>query len=186
MSRDPNAPPLIRYLGRPLYCFAALLIGFSVLDFLLNVWPVQPSVLAWRYAGEGLFSGSVLTIALGLLLINGLALLGKNYRALERAMLLEIVFALIYFVFAVDFALSMWRLRDTALPDLDVRLVFEAGGAKVAFKYFATGLLQLLAALGSFRWKLDNPPPLEMASGPKRPWWLFWWPEPDPPPRRSR
>lgn len=182
MSDGPVDPPLLQYLGRPLYWLAGLLIGASLLDLILNIWPPSPGTPSWRYASEGLFSGSLPALALGFLLLNTLALLGRKHRLLRRLVHAHAGFALLYLILAADFAFNAWQLREGAVPDLRDQLVFDVGAVKVVAKYLVTGTLQVLAALATWRWLVENPKPGRLDfGGPKRPWWLFWWPDPAPP-----
>jgi hypothetical protein len=61
------------------------------------------------------------------------------------------------------------------------------GAGKVVLKYLAFAGIQVMAALASWRWLRDNPKPEMLQLGArKRPWWLFWWPEPSTPPQRRQ
>jgi hypothetical protein len=185
MSQDSNASPVVSYLGQPLRWFAGFWVLVSLFEFLLNIWPLQFRSLAWRYAAEGLFSSSLPILALAFFMLNALALLGRRYRSLRRVIRFQGGFALLYLVFAVDFAINALQLRDTAVSDREAELIFVVGAGKVVLKYLVIAGLQVLAAIASWRWIRDNPEPGVIHLGtPKRPWWLFWWPAPEPRPRR--
>ncbi|HEV8150349.1 MAG TPA: hypothetical protein VGP61_09235 [Gemmatimonadales bacterium] len=185
--KDVSTAPVLSRLAQPLRWFAGFWIFLSLFEFLLNVWPLQFQSLAWRYAAEGLFSSSLPVLALACFILNALALLERKYRALRRVIRLHGGLALLYVLCAVDFALNARELRDTAVSGRDAELVFVVGAAKVALKYLGIAGVQLLAAIASWRWMRDNPEPdVIQLSSPKRPWWLFWWPEPVPRQRRRR
>ncbi len=135
--------------GGPAYFLAALLILTPPVDWLGNVWPPHPGSIAWRYASEGLFSGTMVTIALGLLLAGAVAALRGDRWVLRSLAVVSMLVAAVLAVVAADFALDVVQLGGSAAPE-NLR-VFRAGGVRVVLKYLATAALCAWVALAAWR-----------------------------------
>jgi hypothetical protein len=166
---------VLTYLGRPAYLLAALLVLTPFPDFINNVWPPHPSSVAWRYASEGLFSGSLLTMTLGLVLAAAVAF-GRSQRAVVH--LIGVVAWLgvaAAAVVALDFLLNTVQLRGSGGVDQDpaARWSYDFGALRVTAKYLVTGLLLAWIGIAARRWargqphhsRRDSPSPLISASG---------------------
>src|SRR6185436_5152517 len=109
-KRDPLAA-----LGWPTYLVAALMIVTPAVDFVTNVWPLNPGDLLWRYGSNGLLAGFLLTPLLGALLA-GLAAHALGHRVMARLVAtFNVVGAVLLFAASVMFSLDVLEYRH-AVP----------------------------------------------------------------------
>ena len=140
------------HLGRPAYVLAALLIVVPPADWINNVWPLQPASVAWRYASQGLFSTSVLSIALGMLLASAVAIAGRQLSVLRVLVVVEAMVAAVFVLAAVDFALNVVQLRGSSITNSATRATYDLGGIRVTAKYVATAFVLASLATATRRW----------------------------------
>jgi hypothetical protein len=109
-------------------------------DFLNNVWPLHTESIAWRYASEGLFSGSLLTIAIGMLLAGASALLRHDEVAARVLSVTGWLLAAGCVIAAIDFVLCAIQMRTATGQDPAALVAYDLGTWRVALKYvFTTG-----------------------------------------------
>jgi len=144
--------PVLTHLGRPAYLLAALLIVVPPADWINNVWPLQPASIAWRYASQGLFSTSVLSIALGMLLASAVAIAGRQLSVMRVLVVVEAILAAVFVLAAVDFALNVVQLRGSSITNSATRATYDLGGIRVTAKYLATAFVLASLATATRRW----------------------------------
>lgn len=155
---SPFAPAVYFILG--------LLILVPLLDYLLNVWPVQPGELGWRYGAVGLLGQYLHTPLLGLMLLSLFAWRLKHLRTLRLVAVAGLVVSIVLVLALIGFSLDALQLRMGV--DDDARQVFHIGVvralAKLSTGAVAFGLLGL-AGLRAAR-RLPRPGRAGAASGP--------------------
>jgi hypothetical protein len=100
-----------RYISWPVYLVAAMLVLLPVAEFVISVWPIQASVVRWRFGAVGLFSGALMVPILGIFIAYAAALL-LEHRAVQRAIsVLSGVMVLVLVVAAAGFVLDALQMR---------------------------------------------------------------------------
>ena len=140
---------VLRKLTAPAYFVAALLVILPVLDFLTNVWPLQPGQAVWRYGSAGLLSGFVLTPLLGVLVALALAAASEHARALGVLAVLSIVVAVGFVLVAGVFVLDALQVRASVPPQR--RPQFEIGIWRAVVKYLVVSIALVWLGIGARR-----------------------------------
>ncbi len=132
MSRQHASELLAAYAG-PAYLIAALLVGYSAIDYLGAIWPLNPSEVSWRYGSAGLLTGFALTPLLGMLLAILVATSAGQPRALRGASAVSIGLGVLFAIVLLGFGLDAIQLRRDA-PE-ESRRLFDEGVAKAVVKH---------------------------------------------------
>lgn len=147
-----EASSVWKNLGRPAYLLAALLVVLPLADFINNVWPLQMESSAWRYASEGLLSGSSLSLALGVVIAAATAV-GREERRLARWIaVIAALMVLGTLVIMADFALNAVELRASLSPHAPTRQTYDMGTARVIIKLLLVAWVFGWTGLVLHRW----------------------------------
>jgi hypothetical protein len=142
MTRTADTEQLSTTLVGAFYCVAILLPCLSAFDYLVTIWPMQPSEPRWRFGAMGLLSGFILTPLLGAALAIVVANSRRHFAALRAIGVVCLVLAAILCVAWAGFGLDAIELRKGAVPDA------RRGGDLGAVK----AILKLGAAIGAAAW----------------------------------
>lgn len=148
MARAPSPDPAFAYAG-PVYLIAALLVGFSLLDYFATIWPVNPSEISWRYGSVGILTGFALTPLLGLLLATGAATLSGHRVVLRAIGILGIIVGVLFVLLLLGFTLDVLQIRrDTPAEG---RPLFDLGAIKAVVKHLGVALAWAWLGLRGWR-----------------------------------
>src|SRR5437773_11163332 len=117
-----------------------------------TLFPYTTLFRSWRYASQGLFSTSVLSIALGMLLASAVAIAGRQLSVLRVLVVVEAMVAAVFVLAAVDFALNVVQLRGSSITNSATRATYDLGGIRVTAKYVATAFVLASLATATRRW----------------------------------
>ena len=124
-------------ISRATYGLAFLLIVLPIGDFLANAWPINPSLVSWRYGSLGLLSGYTLTPVLGSAMACLLALKLEHLRVLKIFSWINLTAGVLLLILAGVFLLDGLQVRSTV--PVDERTFFEVGIAKALVKHLLVG-----------------------------------------------
>lgn len=155
------APGLSVFSGAA-YAIGGLFILIPVFDLLLNLWPMAPGELGWRYGAVGLFANFLHTPLLGALIITLFAAAVRHRRVLLVSGIVWWVGAVVLALALITFSLDALQLRPTVLEDS--RLVYQTSVARAAGKHLTAAIA--FALLG--RAALRTARRLRPASAPRR------------------
>ena len=124
---------VLKKLAAPAYFVAALLVALPALDFLTNVWPLQPGQAVWRYGSAGLLSGFVLTPLLGVLVALAVAAACEHGRALSVLGIVSVVVAVLFVLLTGLFVLDGLQVRASVPPQRQTQ--FDVGIWRAVVKY---------------------------------------------------
>jgi hypothetical protein len=131
-----------KHLTVPAYAIAFLLILFPLLDTALSVFPPRFGEVAWRFGATGIFSRTLMTPLLGLLLAFAVALL-REQRKMQRAIAIVSALAAVVVIGAMGmFVLDAVQMRVQVRPQ--AKTAFDVASL-VALGRFTLGLLILVA-----------------------------------------
>lgn len=102
---------IIKRMSGAVYLAALLMVLFPLGDLWVNILPLSPTVLDWRYGVVGLLSGFLLTPVIGLLIAVGMAFLAEQYRILSFLGRAAVVGGCFLVGLAVLFTVDALRLR---------------------------------------------------------------------------
>ena len=151
---------MLPYVGRPAYLLAALLVLWPPADFLVNVWPPHFDAVAWRYAAEGLLTGSLLITILGFLLASWLAMAQGHRRVLVGLGICDLILAVICIALAVDFLLNALQMRGQVVSQPGAMRTYDMGTLKGVGKLLITAAFLVWLPLIGRRWLRDHAPML--------------------------
>ena len=129
---------VLRRLTAPVYLIAVLLVILPILDFVTNVWPLQPGQAVWRYGTVGLFSGFVLTPLLGVLVAIAAAALAEHGRALGVMGILSLAIGVVFLLLMGLFLLDAFEVRANVPPAGKPQ--FDSGIWRAVVKYLAVAV----------------------------------------------
>ncbi len=132
MSRQHPSESLAAYAG-PAYLVAALLIGYSAIDYLGAIWPLNLSEVSWRYGSAGFLTGFALTPLLGILLAMLVAGASGQGRLLRGLAAVSIGLGVLFAIVLLGFGLDALQMRRDAPPES--RRLFDQGVAKAIVKH---------------------------------------------------
>jgi hypothetical protein len=151
---DLSSKPLERTAG-PFYFLALLFLVLPLVDYVMNVWPLSPGTVNWRYGALGLSGGFLLTPLLGLvMLLTGSILFGhRGMRVFVGVVsaVLALLLALGMMLFVLD---SLQVRRGVAA---DAMWAYDVGVIKAIVKIFTGAICSAWVALVAFR-KLQDAP----------------------------
>jgi hypothetical protein len=131
-------PRGLERVARAGYFVALLLVLTPLADFILNVTPLRPGSVDWRYGVVGLFSGFLLTPLLGMVLATLLAV-GTNRRPARLAVgVLDLLFGVVLLLLVPLFVLDFFQLR-ASVPQEQLAS-FHVEGPKAMLKHLTAGL----------------------------------------------
>lgn len=134
---DTSGPGLDVF-SAAVYTIGALFIIIPVFDLLLNLWPLSPRDLGWRYGALGLFANFLHTPLLGALIVTLFAAAVHHRRVLFGSGLLWITGAALLLIAFITFGLDALQLRSTVLPES--RLIYQTSVARAAAKHLTAAL----------------------------------------------
>jgi len=133
----------------PVYFLALLFLALPLLDFVMNVWPLQLDKVNWRYGAFGLAGGFLLTPLLGLVMLMVASILFDNRRVLSMTAVLSSIVALGLILLSMAFILDSVQMRS-GVPETQKR-IFDAGVLKALVKDVTGAICAAWVAFGSFR-----------------------------------
>ncbi|HWP37667.1 MAG TPA: hypothetical protein VNL18_08980 [Gemmatimonadales bacterium] len=123
----------LRAVAWPAYAAGSLMIALSLLDYVANVWPLQPGQLEWRYGAWGILSGYALTPLLGTVMVAAAAAILGHRRALAVLFWLYLLAAVLLIAGTILFVLDVVQLRAQVPSGEQVR--FDTGAWKAGAKH---------------------------------------------------
>ena len=100
------------------YLVGALLLFGALTEPVLQVWPLRPGNVSWRFGAAGLFAGGMIGMTFALAWIMGVAALLSHRRVLKTFAVLSLVCSLILTAAAVLFALDFLQIRVSVNPEV--------------------------------------------------------------------
>jgi len=136
------------------YLLGIVLVLVPALDFTLNVWPLQPDEVGWRYGAVGLLAQYLHTPLLGVLIIGLFASVRAHRRTLLTLGTACALTTLLLLGALGGFSLDAIQLRAGVAPETlpvfhaaVLRAVGKLLTAAAAFTLFATAALRRARAL---------------------------------------
>jgi hypothetical protein len=133
----------------PVYFLAFLFLALPLMDFVMNVWPLQIDKVNWRYGAFGLAGGFLLTPLLGLVMLMVASILFGSRRVLSITAVLSSIVALGLILLSMAFILDSVQMRS-GVPESQKR-IFDAGVLKALVKDITGAICAAWVAFGSFR-----------------------------------
>ncbi len=124
-----------RHLAWPFYLMGLAIIIVPMVEFVLTVSPLSPTIVSWRYGAVGLLSRSIMTPMVGLVVIFGTAVLLEHHRVQRGVMVLGFVGAVVLLLALGVFALDLLQLRRQVRPD--AKTAYDVASATALLKLFA-------------------------------------------------
>lgn len=122
-------------LGRvagPTYFLALLFLGLSALDFVMNVWPLRPGDVSWRYGAIGLAGGFLLTPLLGLVILLAASRYFGHQGVRRLTLILSAALAALLLLASLSFVLDALQMRRAV--EAAQKWMFDGGVAKALVK----------------------------------------------------
>lgn len=145
---DPTTTKLERVAG-PMYFLCFLFLALPFMDYVMNVWPLQPGQVNWRYGAFGLAGGFLLTPLLGFVLLAATGFFLGHRRTLAITALLSAICGLGLILLSMSFVLDSLQIRSSV--SAAQKGVFDAGVVKALIKDLTGALLCVWVAMVSFR-----------------------------------
>jgi hypothetical protein len=133
----------------PVYFLAILFLALPLMDYVMNVWPLQLDKVNWRYGAFGLAGGFLLTPLLGLVMLMVASILFENRRVLSLTAVLSSIVALGLILLSMAFILDSLQMRS-GVP-ASQKKIFDAGVLKALVKDVTGAVCAAWVAFGSFR-----------------------------------
>ena len=133
----------------PVYFLAFLFLTLPLMDYVMNVWPLQLDKVNWRYGAFGLAGGFLLTPLLGLIILIVSAILFDHRKVLRVTAILSSILALGLILLSMAFVLDSLQMRS-GVP-VSQKGIFDAGVGKALVKDLTGAISAAMVALGSFR-----------------------------------
>ena len=133
----------------PVYFLALLFLALPLMDFIMNVWPLQLDKVNWRYGAFGLAGGFLLTPLLGLVMLMVASILFESRRVLSITAVLSSIVALGLILLSMAFVLDSVQMRS-GVP-VGQKRIFDAGVLKALVKDVTGAICAAWVAFGSFR-----------------------------------
>ena len=127
-----------------------LLFLAPLMDFVMNVWPLQLDKVNWRYGAFGLAGGFLLTPLLGLVMLMVASILFENRRVLSFTAVLSSIVALGLILLSMAFILDSVQMRRRDVPETR-RGSSTQGVLKALVKDVTGAVCAAWVAFGSFR-----------------------------------
>ncbi|HET8654090.1 MAG TPA: hypothetical protein VFL93_01055 [Longimicrobiaceae bacterium] len=170
----------LRHLVGPLYATAVMLVVIPLSDLGGALgWKMLPHAINWRTGAVGLFSGTVLTPALGLVIAVITASL-FGHRWAQRVLTVVVgLAALVLFAILAGFILDAIQLR-AMVADATMRHSFTAAVVKATINLVVAAVTLAIVCVGAFRagrqrdraeaaTKRPEPAPTPLLRTPQRP-----------------
>lgn len=138
-----------RHLAGPAYFISVLLILFAYIDFVLNIWPLNPAEARWRFGSVGVFSSYTVWLLLGFLLLLWFAQSAGNHGLLKLVAVLCLLEAVVLLLATLAFPLDVLQLkRDVPPADL---WTFQAAAGRTVLKNLLSIIGFLWLGVAGFR-----------------------------------
>jgi hypothetical protein len=138
-----------RKLALPVYCLAAILILFAVMELAQATWPPRPKELAWRVVAAGLLSRTLVTPILGLVFAFAGALILEQRRVLRTLAGVNVALCLVLVIGLVVFGMDAVQMRTIVGPNS--RTAYDLA-LMLSMSKFAIGLV-FLVVLTASEWR---------------------------------
>ena len=102
---------------KALYPVGALLIVGAVSEPLLQIWPLRPGELRWRFGAVGLMTGAVLGVMFGLVWVMAVAAMLDHRKTLRATSVVCMAMALVLTLVAAAFSLDFLQVRNSVNPN---------------------------------------------------------------------
>jgi hypothetical protein len=143
----PN--PFIRRLRAPGYLILGIAMVLPLMDLLVQLSPLRPATLMWRFGAVGLLASAIGAPLLVLFLIFALACFSGDRKVVIACTVLASVIALFMIVGAGTFALDAIQMNRRIQATAQPRFLMASGQALL--KMGLQGLAALVLAVSSFR-----------------------------------
>jgi hypothetical protein len=143
-SRSARLRPVIW----PGYSVGALLVLTPVLDNAISVWPLRLGEVAWRFGAVGLFSRTLVSPLLGLLLLLAVSLLAEHRVFTRIIAIISLVAAAKTVIVLGLFALDAVEMR--AQIDAGALRAFDLATVSAAFRYVLFLVVTLVFAASAW------------------------------------
>ena len=105
-----------RWIVSATYLIGVLLIASPVTQLVLQLWPLRPSDVAWRFGAGGLATGTLLTPLVGFLVVIAIASVAQHRSVLRTLSVLAGAAAVALLPIMGLFALDAVQVRERVLP----------------------------------------------------------------------
>jgi hypothetical protein len=133
----------------PVYFLAFLFLALPLMDYVMNVWPLQLDKVNWRYGAFGLAGGFLLTPLLGLVILLLASAFFDSRKVLRITAVLASILSVGLILLTMAFVLDSLQMRSS-VPAGQKR-VFDVGVAKALIKDLTGAVSAGLVALAALR-----------------------------------
>jgi hypothetical protein len=133
----------------PVYFLGFLFLALPLMDFVMNVWPLQLGKVNWRYGAFGLAGGFLLTPLLGLVILLASGTIYRHRRVLLVTGILSAITGVALALLSMSFVLDSLQVRS-GVPAAN-KGAFDAGVLKALVKDLTGSVSAAWVALASFR-----------------------------------
>jgi hypothetical protein len=150
-----------RPVVKALYLVGALALYGAISEPVLQVWPLRPGDVGWRFGAVGLFSGAMTGVVFALAWLMGVALVLSHRRTARSFAAVNLVLCGLLLLLAASFMLDFLQVRGSV--EEAARGGFDATVAR-ALSFLGISVLATLA-LGSAGWRAARALPRRAESG---------------------
>lgn len=152
-----------RFLTWPAYLIASILIVIPMTDTALSVWPPRLGDVGWRFGMAGVYSRTLMTSLLGLLVFLAFAAAFEHRRLIRVLSVLSGIAAATILATMVFFALDAVQMRARVPPE--AKTAFDLASVAAFAKYAIATLILSVTSVASWRVSraqlpVLSPPPL--------------------------
>jgi hypothetical protein len=139
----------VRRLRAPGYCILAIAMILPLVDLLIPLSPLRPTMLQWRFGAVGLLASAIGAPLLVLFLIYVLAYFSGDRKVMVACAVMATLIALTLFGGAGAFALDALQMKRRIQDAAQARFIVASGQALL--KMGLQGLASLVFAVSAFR-----------------------------------
>jgi hypothetical protein len=150
LSRD-----ILRPIRAPAYTFLIVTVTLQITDFLLNIMPMRPLAVIWRFGMLGSGANIIGNVLLLLMLFYALALALGDRRVVVGVGVFAALIAVILFLAAGSFTLDAVQLRSK----IEAKAVgqFDLASGEALAKFIIEGIIAVMFAVSAFKsWRAAN------------------------------
>jgi hypothetical protein len=136
------------------YLVGFMLVAGAVTEPVVQILPMRPGDVMWRFGAAGLLSGAVIGFVFGVAWLMGVALLLEHRRALRALSALGLATALVLLIAAGLFALDFVQVRGSVNPAIRRNVDLTVLRALVII----AAAIPTTAALGLAGWRATRMP----------------------------
>jgi hypothetical protein len=105
-----------RHLAWAIYLVGFLLVAGAITEPLVQMVPLQPADVMWRFGAVGLLTGALVGFVFGLAWLTGAAMLFGHHGAQRGLAVLSLATSLLLVIVAGLYLLDFTQVRDTVNP----------------------------------------------------------------------